>query len=316
MKTIQISTDILNIWDEKLLPNFDLLFFSKDSESLIPPLGPDILVFTPKDFFQDSSINTIDVINSYQLWGIKKELISYVCVVHPTVLPRLEKETLTEILTIQRHLSSGLAIERSTVSQLVEASQHTEINQLMDRYTFEEDSKQWFSMHRSLWNHFDQETKYAFLSYFAQQFIDDVSIDDNKLARLRELYPHLAPYFNSFATVNGANCLAATLAGISEQGAETDWIISQWVFESTLLFALKTKKYSKQPFIERELQPQDVLLWRDHHNHVIHACYHLEDGYFFNKHGQTLFNPWQINTMDNLYKTWGREGMELYRKQI
>lgn len=306
---------MLDIWDEKLLPNFDLLFFPKDSESLIPPLGANVLVFSPKNFFQDSTINTIDVINSYQLWGIKKELISYVCVVHPSVLPRLEKETLLEILTIQRHLNSGLVFERSTVSQLLEASQHTEINHLLDRYTFEEDSEQWLSMHRSLWNHLDQETKYAFLSYFAQKFIDDVSIDDNKLRRLRDLYPHLAPYFNSFATVNGANCLAATLAGISEQGAETDWIISQWVFESTLLFALKAKKYSKQPLMEKDLQPQDVLIWRDHHNHVIHACYHLEDGYFFNKHGQMLFNPWQIVTMDNLYKTWGREGMELYRKR-
>lgn len=205
-----------------------------------------------------------------------------------------------------------MIFERRVLGPLLDSFQHTD---LVDRYSFEVDSVQWFTMHRSLWNLLDQEIKYAFIIHFAEQFVDEITIEASKFESLKDRYPHLAPYFNTFATDNGANCIAAALAGVSGKNANTDWLISHWVFAETLLIAMKTNNYRKQSFNESDLQPGDVLLWKDNQDNVIHATYHMEDGYFFNKHGQMLFNPWQVISIDNLYETWGKEGIELYRRK-
>ncbi|MGE7884889.1 hypothetical protein [Bacillus sp. NPDC094077] len=62
------------------------------------------------------------------------------------------------------------------------------------------------------------------------------------------------------------------------------------------------------------LLPSDILVWKNENNKVIHASFHVGDGYFFNKDGQSFFNPWQLVHMENLLITWWKERIEVYRK--
>jgi len=51
-----------------------------------------------------------------------------------------------------------------------------------------------------------------------------------------------------------------------------------------------------------ELQPEDLIIWEDENSIIQHAAYHLGEDLFFNKHRQTIFNPWKILSKEQLNK--------------
>ncbi|MEG0386348.1 MAG: hypothetical protein RR642_16530, partial [Solibacillus sp.] len=53
------------------------------------------------------------------------------------------------------------------------------------------------------------------------------------------------------------------------------------------------------------LQEGDVLVWIDVTDIIQHAAYHIGQNLFFNKHGQTIFDPWKLLKKEHLYNKWG-----------
>jgi hypothetical protein len=314
VKGIEISKEVLALWDKQLLPDYDIYFIPKTHEFLIKEFGPNALILPTNDFYNNTVLYTMDVINSYRMWQVDKSKLKYVCITHPDVITSLDKTTRDEIYNIQRLVNNGLIFNWNSMKDLFDASTLQAIEPILEPFIFNDDSNQWISVQQSLWGRLTQEVRYGFLLNFSKGFIDDVSIDERTLQGYKVKYPHLAPYFNYYGGKSGANCFAATVAAISGEDAETDWIISNWIFEETLLTSFEANHYRKLPFEVNSLQPRDVLVWKNESGNIHHACFHLGEGYFFNKHGQTFFNPWQVLTLEYLYEAWGEEGIDIYRK--
>ncbi|KGR78851.1 hypothetical protein [Ureibacillus manganicus] len=317
IKGVKITKEILDHWIQKVTPMYDLFFFTDENKSLIDHFDSNILVMTAKDFYQDDYFNDFDTFNSYQSWQISKE-VTYVCIAHPESISRLETNVRNRVFRIQKEVNSGLVYNWNIVSNHIEdiqsPLQKESINQLLSLYRFDFETNQYLILQNSLWIKLNLELKYAFLSYIATNFVHEVDLNsDRKLSFIKE-YPHIAPFFNTFSDNNGANCLAATLAASSGSNSDTKWLITKWVSQYSFLYNLKSNGYTLKSETLIELSPKDVLVWRDGNDKVLHATYYLGDGYFFNKHGQSFINPWQIITLDNLLEIWGKDRINVYRQ--
>ncbi|OOP70327.1 hypothetical protein BWZ43_00395 [Heyndrickxia oleronia] len=62
------------------------------------------------------------------------------------------------------------------------------------------------------------------------------------------------------------------------------------------------------------LNPKDILIWQDENGQMIHTTFYLGRDYFFNKDGQSIFNGWQIISLDHLIKSWGANSIHIYRR--
>ncbi|MED0963541.1 hypothetical protein [Bacillus paramycoides] len=316
MTSIHIETDILNKWIEQFLPEYDLFFFSAKNECIVKYFTSNTLFMTKQEFFNHSIFNNIDNRNSYQIWNIHKD-INLICVANPNVITQLDNETRQIIFQIQLEVNSGSIYEWDFIELALQdihsVSIRDSILQYLSLYSFEHNSKQYISMQKTLWDNLHKEFKYKFLLLLARQFVYPNSLNENQIKTFNEQFPHIAPYFNTFTTTNGPNCFASTLASIRSEHSEVQWIITKWVHDYSFLKGLDVKNYRLKSMSLDFLQPKDILVWRNEGNNIIHASYYVGDGYFFNKDGQSFFNPWQLVHINNLQDTWGKERIEVYR---
>lgn len=272
----------------------------------------------PKEEFSNHTIfNNIDSRNSYQVWNIHKD-IQFVCVANPSLIMQWDKETRERIFQIQFEVNRGSIYEWDMIECVLEGitspSSKVTILQHVFPYSFTYDSKRYISMQKALWDNLHKEFQYKFLLLLIKQFVYQTSLSEEKIKKFEEKFPHIAPYFNTFSTANGANCLAATLASICSEKSEVKWIITKWVHDNSFLKGLQIKRYRLKLVSIDSLQPSDILVWKNEKNKVLHASFHVGDGYFFNKDGQSFFNPWQLVHIETLLNTWGNERIEVYRK--
>ena len=61
-------------------------------------------------------------------------------------------------------------------------------------------------------------------------------------------------------------------------------------------------------------QATDVVAWVNEEEVIQHAAYCIDGQLFFNKNGQTFFNPWKIVHYDELKKEWEKYTPRVYRK--
>lgn len=316
IKNIEIEKDTLNAWI-KTFPAYDLFFFPAKGESLMDGLGSNALIMTRKEFSDHNSFNQIDMVNSYQYWNIRKEAV-WVCATHPEVMDILDDHQRKTIFKIQKEVNRGLLFEWSFVYSIVHKLSSETVKEIilqqLSSYLFEYESTQYISLQSSLWHRLDDEFKIHFLLQLAEAANDQVEIEQGQIQAFTEQYPHLSPFFNLFPSSNGANCLAAVLAGISGKTAETNWLISLWVHDDGFLMGLKKHQYEWTPVSAQTLEPEDVLVWKNEKGFINHASYYLGNGYFFNKNGQSFFNPWQLVSIEALCGIWGKERIEVYRR--
>src|SRR5690625_244857 len=310
VKGISISPEMLNDWAKKVLPYFDLLFFTDENKSFINHLDSNVLVMSARDFYRDTYFNDFDTLNSYQAWQITND-VSHVCIVHPDNLLTLESDIREKMFRVQKEINSGLVFKWDLIAKQIENSKS--LLQLFSPYVFEYKSEKYLMVQYSLWKQLTTELKYGFLMSVAKDFVHDVEIDHKQMEEFVQKYPHIAPYFNTFSNLNGANCFASTLAAFSESDVDTDWLITKRVTAESLLYSLKLHNYILKSDSLIELLPNDVLLWKDHNNNILHSAYYLGNGYFFNKHGQTFISLWKIIQVNHLLDAWGKYSIHIYR---
>ncbi|HLQ70583.1 MAG TPA: hypothetical protein VK142_02185 [Bacillota bacterium] len=313
IKNLDVGNETLNQWIENLLPEYDIFFFPRHHEMLIEELRPNALVMPFSEFSSHNGFNNINTLNSYQLWQLTDD-VAYACVVQPEVIATIDASKRKEILRVQKSVNRGLIFEWDFLSGMLDDN-HPDISNLQDSlspFLFEFEGKSYLSLQTSLWNSLDTALKYMLLLSKASEFVDDVKITDQQMNRFKEGNPHISRYFNSFSKWNGANCFAATLASISTD-ADIDWLIFFWIHQEGFKSGLKANGYKFVSTSLDTLQSKDVLLWKNGKN-IVHASYYLGDGFFFNKHGQSFITPWQIVSTAHMYKIWGSEGIEIYRK--
>ncbi|HGH7182114.1 hypothetical protein [Bacillus luti] len=317
MNSIHIKTNILNKWIEQFLPEYDLFFFPAKYGTIVKHFTSNTLLLSKEEFSNHSIFNNIDSRNSYQVWNIHKD-IQFVCVANPSLITQWDKETRESIFQIQLEVNRGSIYEWDIIESVLNDIQSASIKattlQHVSLYSFEYGSKRYISLQKSLWDNLHKEFQYKFLILLTKQFVYQTSLSEKQIGTFKEKFPHIASYFNTFSIANGANCLAATLASVCAEMSEAQWIITKWVHDNSFLKGLQIKSYRLKSASIDSLQPSDILVWKNKNSNVVHASFHVGDGYFFNKDGQSFFNPWQLVHMDNLLNTWGKECIQVYRK--
>ncbi|WP_270406475.1 hypothetical protein, partial [Bacillus paranthracis] len=292
-------------------------FFPKKYGAVVKHFTSNILLMPKEEFSNHTIFNNINSRNSYQVWNIHKD-IQFVCVANPSLIMQWDKETRESIFRIQFEVNRGSIYEWDMIECVLEdipsPLSKTAILQHVSPYSFTYDSKRYISMQKSLWDNLHKEFQYKFLLLLTKQFVYQTSLSKEQIKKFENSFPHIAPYFNSFSSVNGANCLAATLASICSEKSEAKWIITKWVHDNSFLKGLQIKQYRLKSASIDSLQPSDILVWKNEKNKVLHASFHLGGGYFFNKNGQSFFNPWQLVHIESLLNTWENERIEVYRK--
>ena len=281
-------------WIENFVPKIDLFFVQEDDLDRLTEHLHEVLVVPRKEFFDHNSYKQIQYVNSYMYWSISRD-VQYVIVAEPNWITKLPIQMKRALLFKQYKVGRGLVFPMSI---LPSSSSNPE------EYIFEEEGEKLVIIQRKMWNELPFEVKEHAIQAYAQLW------DDWNCYDVPEQTPeHIKKYANNFSTVQGSNCFAATLFAVTGQ----DWMIGEWVYPDTLLDGLQRAKLFE---INDEIQPGDVITWVDDEENIQHASYHINNHYFFNKNGQTFFNPWKILHWDQLNEEWGQYKTKVYRKRL
>lgn len=286
----------LDHWIEKYVPEKDLFFLRKSDLSLFKNDLIGTLVFPRAEFFKHSSYNGIQMVNSYMYWMISKEA-EFVIVAQPEWITSLPDDTRIALFTLQYELGRGL------VGPLSLLPEH---GSFPKDYILEINGEKLGVLQRKMWMKLPTSIKEEIIRKTAQQYDEWSSLQQPATTP-----SHLTNYANRFSTEPGANCLAATLFAISSGPQLEEWIIHEWIHGDTFMQKLTQASFKK---VEDGFKAGDAVVWIDENGHVQHAAYCIDGQLFFNKNGQTIFNPWKIVDWTVLEKEWKRFTPHVYRK--
>ena len=285
-------------WTENYVPEKDLFFLREGDLAAYENELSGTLLFPKSEFFKHSSYNGIQMVNSYMYWNISQN-VDYVIVAHPEWIVSLPRDKREAIFKLQVEMGRGLI---GSLSYLADDDLFPK------EYVVEVDGERIGVLQRMMWLSLSPELKEEIISRTARLYDKWTS----KPASAR-LPAHLKKYANSFSTEPGANCLAATLYAISGQPEVEEWIIHEWVHEETFTRKITQAGYLK---IDEQAKAGDVVSWVNEETIIQHAAYCIDGQLFFNKNGQTFFNPWKIVEWDELKEEWERFTPCVYRKGV
>ena len=159
---------------------------------------------------------------------------------------------------------------------------------------------------RSMWEKLDGSIKEQLLTTMVYEWWDKGECEESPTS----LPSFLKPFANTFGHFQGANCLAAVLFSISK--GKQEWFIYEWIHQKT--FLEKLNQYHYEEYLGEGLDQGDIVIWKDENAIIQHAAYHIGEELYFNKHGQTMFNPWKIISKEQLYKEWEQLTPVKYRQ--
>jgi len=294
--TIQPTQQQLDYWIEKYIPEKDLFFLRSSDLSSFQNDLRGTLVFPRSEFFDHSSYRGIQMVNSYMYWMISKEA-EYVIVAQPEWIASLPADKRHVLFTLQYELGRGLVGSLSLLS---------EQDSFPKDFIIEMNGEKFGILQRAMWMELPTSVKEDIIRKTAQQYNEWTSI------QVPESTPtHLVKYANSFSTEPGANCLAATLFAISTEPELDEWIVHEWIHGETFMQKLTQASFTK---VDDRFTGGDAVVWIDENHNVQHAAYCIDGHLFFNKDGQTFFNPWRIVEWTELEESWKRFTPYVYRK--
>ncbi|MGM0851129.1 MAG: hypothetical protein ACQEWI_00705 [Bacillota bacterium] len=280
-----IDEETLRNWGKRLFPVVEWFYFADDYDSL-PMESMDSL---------DYSQVPIDLRTSYATWGISKKARFY-SKMPPELFLSLEKETQGEIVRQQWELGRGLLFTKEDLCELLQVST------LDIPATTLDTGEDIILLHRIFWGSLSEKSQFTFLLNYGALWVDEQSIWKGLSAERKQHISNQAPYLQSlidtFSFKNGPNCLAAVATAVTKNQAYKD----QWMQGEEFLSILERTEYT--PVDTPDYRQGDVFVWFNQHKQPIHAAYVLTGNYIFNKHGQTMFNPWQILKIGDVLASW------------
>lgn len=287
---IKPTKEVLHKWMECYVPEKDLFFLGE--EFLTTELDKSgVLVIPMDEFLKHSTYTHINYVNSYEYWNIKNA--QYVVIAERDWIERLAEEPREYILNSQLECKRGLTLPIVFVDEIEKIPS----NYVVDGHVI---------FQRGMWDLLDVGTKEQLLTTVVYKWWDKGECEEIP----DSLPSFLTPFANAFSSTQGANCLAAVLFAISK--GQQEWFIHEWIHQKTFLETLK--QYNYEAFLGDELNQNDVVIWQDENETIQHAAYYLGDGLYFNKHGQTIFNPWKILKEEQLYSEWKHLKPVTYRQ--
>ncbi|WP_391115846.1 hypothetical protein [Psychrobacillus sp. L3] len=295
---IQPSPEQIELWIEQYVPEEDLFFLREEDLLTLEDYLHEVLVIPKDEFFNLSSYSQIQLVNSYEYWRISND-IQYVIVAQPDWITNLNLEVKIALFHIQVEMGRGLILPLSLFSIP---------DEVPTEYLVKQKGEQYVVLQYDMWKRLSVSNKEKAIQAYALEW------DSWESSEVPVNIPaHLKKYANSFSTEAGANCLAATLYAVSNHLERNDWMIHEWVHQGTFTLGLKNARYS---ITEEGLQEGDVVTWINDGGVIQHAAYHIGNQLYFNKNGQTFFNPWKIIHWKELNEEWNAYTYRIYRKVI
>lgn len=292
---IQPVQEQIDAWIVKHVPEKDLFFLKEQDLNIFKKYLQGTLVM-PRDELRYSSYNQIQWVNSYTTWNISKDF-QFVVVAQPDWIMTLAPLDRELLFRMQYAAGRGLIFPLSYFSQLAALPKEHIINT---------NDEQVIVIQKDMWMKLPTSYQEEAIKEYAQEY------DDWTSTKIPANIPvHLSKYANTFSKTAGANCLAAVLYAISTNPQRQEWIINEWIFQNTFIEGLKNAGYSPT---DRKFQKGDVVAWVNADGVIQHATYCINNQLFFNKNGQTIFNPWKIVTWDELQEEWKRFTPRVYQK--
>lgn len=292
MKTkIEPSETQIKKWVESYVPLKDFFFLQEEHLPLFEEESAQVLPIPKDEFFNHASYRQIQLVNSYEYWNLSKD-VDYVIVAGAEWITNLAPSKKETLLAIQLKINRGL---------IFPVSYFSEVPDFLKENLVKNNEDEFIVLTANLWKQLPFELKEQLMKEYSQQWDEWLSEE------VPEQLPLLMKkYVNTFPAEGGSNCLAATLFAISQQ----EWMIHEWVHPQT--FAEKLSR--THSFIETdELSEGDVLVWKTVDGQIQHASYHIGNQLFFNKSGQTFFNPWKFVSFSELQAEWSQYSLNVYR---
>jgi hypothetical protein len=271
-----LSSEILEQWKARILPEVDWFFFTNDE--CFPYGEMDMLV---------KSNLSLDIRTSYLTWSLPEGV--FVKKMHPGEFEELSYEARQRIAEIQWELGRGLVFD------------HEEMEEWFGEHVpplYKGAGKKLVLFTNDFWRSLEEHQREGFLRAYSRMWVDEQPSWKEAPSSFKHFmqreYPHLIPYLDVFPDRNGANCLAAVAFAIDASSDLYHWMQAE---ELDHLMAGREEVGN--------ITGKEVLVWRDSEGSIIHACYVLNKKFVFNKHGQTMFNPWQLLTVEQVMGSWG-----------
>lgn len=287
---IKPTKKVLLSWMDSYAPEKDLFFLSK--EHLNNEIDfKDVLLMPIDEFYNHSTYGQLNFVNSYEYWNIKNA--QYVIIAEKDWIESISVEIKQFILNSQVQSERGLVLPVSFIQEIEKIPSDYVVNGHV-------------VIQRSMWEKLGESSKEQLLTTMVYEWWDKGECEESPMS----LPSFLKPFANTFGHHQGANCLATVLFAISK--GKQEWFIYEWIHQKT--FLEKLKQYHYEEFLGELLHQGDIVVWKDENEIIQHAAYYIGEGLYFNKHGQTMFNPWKILSQKELYKEWEHLTSVKYRQ--
>ena len=286
---IKPTKKVLLSWMDSYVPEKDLFFLTKECLNKID--FKDVLLMPIDEFYKHSTYEQLNYVNGYEYWNIKNA--HYVIVAEKDWIECITEEQKQLILNLQVLSERGLVLPVAFIHDIEKIPSSYVVNGHV-------------VIQRSMWEKLNEAIKEQLLTTMVYEWWDKGECEESP----KSLPSFLEPFANTFGHFQGANCLAAVLFAISK--GKQEWFIYEWIHQKT--FLEKLKQYRYEEFLDEGLHQGDIVIWKDENAVVQHAAYYIGEGLFFNKHGQTMFNPWKILSKEQLYREWEHLTLVNYRQ--
>ncbi len=285
--TISPTDHQLSEWMDTFVAPQDLFFIEETDLTFYERELNDVLVVPRYEFMAHAEYKRLQLANSYLYWNIV-ERMTHVLVAQPEWIERLDESKKQRLLQIQAESNRGLVFP---ASMLAESPKD---------YLVEVNSEAFVVMQHHWWRNLPAPVKERFLKEYALEWD---SCDSHPLPADAPI--HLHAFANRYSSRHGSNCLSATLFAITGQA----WIADEWVHPETFTASLQRAEFRP---VDVEAVRGDVIVWTNKKGTIQHASYYLGHDLYFNKSGQTFFNPWKVVERDELFRDWAHLERHVY----
>ncbi|WEG14397.1 hypothetical protein PU629_08585 [Pullulanibacillus sp. KACC 23026] len=278
-------------WIKAYVPEKEIFFLKEEDLPLFEEELRDVLVIPRDEFFSHKSYQTIQLINSYEFWQLSQEA-AFAVIAPPSWVMDLKAAKRKELLALQVELNRGLMLPQSLF--LTE-------DLIPEAFKVSSNGEAFVILQKALWDELPVSEKESLLIKWANEW------ETAESEPIPDFAPeHIKKFAASYPSFGGSNCLSTTLFAFT--GAE--WLIDEWVHPETFKHSLKRSNLVR---VEGEPSKGDVVTWVNEAGVIQHASYCLGNGLFFNKNGQTFFNPYKILKWEDLKEHWRAYQSHLYR---
>lgn len=302
---LNLSQGKLEKWEESFMPEKDLFFLREEDNDILPEFGVNCLIFSYEEFMKHPTYTSVSYRSAYTYWTLND--IKKVVVAPANVFMTLKDSVQQRVLQVQQQVGRGLIYE----TRYFEGILREPATSKLAPYQFVSDNKVYYALQKEVWNQLPKSLKSDFLNRIALKY-DSPGEKDS----IKPTLSIINSYVNTYPNSHGPNCFSSTLYCAASQtaGMKLDWMIQEWIHPMTFMNGLKQLGYREIPLVKDALFPHDILIWKDKEERVIHASFHIDQHFFFNKNGQTFFNPWKTIHVRELDEEWGHFQVYVYRK--